>query len=298
LDAIQKKGKVQISVANSLWPQKDHPFLPEYIGLLKQDYGTSVTPLDYAGDTEAARRTINNWVEAKTNHKITDLIKRGVLDSTTRLVLANAIYFKGDWADQFDPKLTTDQPFHLATGKDVTCQLMTRKGNYPYAETPDLQVAELPYAGGDLSMMVLLPRTVGGLTALENEFTEAKLTEWTKALRTREILVSLPRFKLTCEFSLGKTLAAMGMPDAFTGKADFSGMDGTHSLAISEVVHKAYVDVNEEGTEAAAATGVIMRMTAIMRETVFRADHPFLFVIRDNHTGSILFLGRVMNPAA
>jgi serpin B len=214
----------------------------------------------------------------------------------TRLVLANAIYFKGDWADQFDPKQTAELAFHLATGTDTTCKMMSRKGDYPYAEMPDLQAAELPYAGSDLSMIVLLPRTVTGLTALEGEITAAKLTEWTSTLRKQEVLVFLPKFKLTSEFSLGKTLVAMGMTDAFSG-ADFSGMDGTRSLSISEVVHKAFVDVNEEGTEAAAATAVVIRATAVQRVTAFRADHPFLFLIRDRHTGSILFMGRVMNPA-
>lgn len=298
LDAIQKKGKVQISVANSLWPQQGHPFLPEYIALLKQDYGTSVTPLDYVGATETARKTINDWVEQKTNHKITDLIKPGVLSSLTRLVLANAIYFKGHWASQFDPKQTANHPFHIASGPTTTCKMMTRSGDYAYAETPDFQVAEFPYAGGDLSMIVLLPRATDGIASLENEITEANLTEWTSALRTQEIDVYLPKFKLTSEFRLGDTLAAMGMTDAFDrkGKADFSGMDGTNLLFISEVMHKAFVDVNEEGTEAAAATGVAIEALGVKQVTVFRADHSFLFLIRDKHTGSILFLGRVMNP--
>ena len=141
-------------------------------------------------------------MEQKTNRKIIDLIKPGVLDSLTRLVLANAIYFKGNWASQFDPKQTTEQPFHVASDKDVKCRLMSRKGKYAYAETPDLQVLELPYAGDDLSMIVLLPRKMDGIGALEGELAAAKLVEWTKALREREVVVSLPKFKLTCEFSL------------------------------------------------------------------------------------------------
>ena len=299
LNAAQKKGKAQISVANSLWPQKGYPFLPEYIGLLKQYYGTSATPLDYAGATEAARKTINDWVEQKTNRKITDLIKPGLLDSLTSLVLANAIYFKGNWASQFDPRWTEEWPFHVAADKDVKSQLMTRKGKYAYAETPDLQVLELPYAGDDLSMIVLLPRKMAGVGALESELTAAKLAKWTKTLRERKVVVSLPKFKLTCEFSLKQTLAAMGMTDVFSGKADFSGMDGSRSLFISAVEHKAFVDVNEEGTEAAAVTGVVVsRGMDDERVPVFRADHPFVFLIRDKRTGSILFLGRVANPAA
>ncbi len=299
LNAAQKKGKAQISVANSLWPQKGYPFLPEYVGLLKQYYGTSATPLDYAGATEAARKTINDWVEQKTNRKITDLIKPGLLDSLTSLVLANAIYFKGNWASQFDPRWTEEWPFHVAADKDVKSQLMTHKGKYAYAETPDLQVLELPYAGDDLSMIVLLPRKMAGVGALESELTAAKLAKWTKTLRERKVVVSLPKFKLTCEFSLKQTLAAMGMTDVFSGKADFSGMDGSRSLFISAVEHKAFVDVNEEGTEAAAVTGVVVsRGMDDERVPVFRADHPFVFLIRDKRTGSILFLGRVANPAA
>ena len=297
LNAIQRKGKVQLSVANSLWPQKGDPFLPEYVGLLKRYYGTSVTPLDYVRASETARNTINDWVEKKTNRKITDLIKPGILDSLTRLVLANAIYFKGNWVSQFDPKETTDRRFHVAPDKDTKCQSMSREGTYAYAETPDMQVLELPYAGGDLSMIVLLPRKTDGISVLEGELTAAKLAKWMKALREREVMVLLPKFKLTCEFGLKKTLTAMGMTDAFNDKADFSGMDGTHFLFISAVVHKAFVDVNEEGTEAAAATAV-EETQGIPMMPVFRADHPFVFLIRDKHNGSILFLGRVTDPNA
>jgi len=298
LNSIQKNGKVQIDVANSLWPQEKYPFLPGYIGLLKQYYSVSVTPLDYAKASEPARKTINDWVEDKTNHKIVDLIKPGMLDSLTRLVLANAVYFKGSWASQFDPGVTRNHFFHLASGPATTAKFMNREGDYPYSETPDLQALELPYIGGRLSMVVLLPRAADGLAALERELTEAKLQQWTGALLPRKVLVLLPKFKLTREFSLRKTLTAMGMTDAFNPlKADFSGMDGqTNWLYISDVVHKAFVDVNEEGTEAAAATAVISVLGVEPVGLEFDADHPFLFLIRDNHTGSILFIGRVMDP--
>ena len=300
LDAVQKKGMVQLSVANSLWPQKGYPFLPEYLGLLKQDYDTSVTPLDYAGASEAARKTINDWVEGKTNRKITDLIKPGMLDSLTRLVLANAIYFKGNWASPFDPRFTSEQPFHIAGSKDVNCQSMNKQERFGYTETPELQVLELPYAGDDLSMIVLLPRKTEGIRALENDLAATKLAEWTKELRRQEVKVYLPKFKLTSEFSLGgQPSKNMGMTNAF-GNADFSGMDGHTNLYISAVVHKAFVDVNEEGTEAAAATAVGVAMSAVaarrQEPVVFKADHPFVFLIQDKHTGSILFLGRVMDP--
>lgn len=297
LNAIQRKGKVQLSVANSLWPQQGYPFLPEYVGLLKQYYGTTVTPLDYAKAPEAARKTINNWVEQKTNRKITDLIKPGVLNPLSRLVLANAIYFKGSWVKQFDPNETGSYEFHVTANKNVSCWLMHRKGNYAYAETPSLQVLELPYAGDDLSMIVLLPRRTDGIGALESELSAARLAEWIKGMSEREVAVYLLKFKLTCEFSLKNTLAEMGMTDAFGDKADFSGMDGRRWLFISAVVHKAFVDVNEEGTEAAAATAGGLPLSSLPASVpVFLADHPFIFLIRDKHNGSILFMGRVTDP--
>ena len=297
LSAIQKKGNVRISVANSLWPQVGHPFLPEYVGLLKQNYDTSVTPLDYASAPETARKTINDWVEQKTNHKITNLIQPGLLNSLTRLVLADAIYFKGDWAKQFDPKLTSRWSFRVSASKDVECWMMHRKGTYAYAETPDLKVLQLPYSGSNLCLIVLLPREPIAFGNLEHDLTAARLAEWLKALHEREMDICLPKFKLTYEARLDRALASMGMVDAFTSRADFSGMDGQKNwLYIAAVLHKAFVDVNEEGTEAAAATATF-DTAAPEPGPYFCADHPFVFLIRDNHTGSILFMGRVMNPA-
>ena len=296
LNAVQKKGKVQLSVANSLWPQKGYPFRPEYLGLVKQYYGSNISPLDYEHATEAARKTINDWVERKTNRKITDLIKPGVLDSMTRLVLANAIYFKGNWASQFDSKETEEERFLVAADKSVKCKLMHRTRTYAYAETPELQVLELSYARGDLSTVVLLPRRIDGFGTLEAQLAPAKLAEWTQALREYEVMVSLPKFKLTREFSLKETLIAMGMADAFSGNADFSGMERSRGFFVSTMVHKAFVDVNEQGTEAAAATAVVRPLGMAPEPVVFRADHPFIFLIQDKQNGSILFMGRVTDP--
>jgi serpin B len=300
LNAIQQKGQVKLAVANSLWPQKGHAFLPDYLALCQKDYGTSITPVDYKGDTEAARKTINDWIEEKTNHKIVELLKPGVLNGLTRLVLANAIYFKGTWDRPFRTRLTTDQPFHVTTAKTVSAPLMEKEDDFRYAENPDLQVLELRYAGDDLSMVVLLPRKVDGLGDLEAKLTTQNLSAWATSLERQEVDVFLPKFKTTAEFSLAGTLATLGMADAFSSRADFSGMDGRKDLFISAVIHKAFVDVNEEGTEAAAATAVIVRPSAVRANPqplpVFRADHPFLFLIRDNHTGSVLFLGRITDP--
>jgi serpin B len=202
---------------------------------------------------------------------------------------------------KFKPSLTEDEPFHVSPETTVTAPLMHQTEEFGYAEFPDLQILELPYEGNEVSMVVLLPRAVDGIGKLEKQLTAPNLAKWTAHLAGQEVRVFLPKFKATSEFSLGDTLAAMGMPDAFIyGKADFSGMDGTQDLYISKVVHKAYVDVDEEGTEAAAATAVMvaagMAMPAQRPIPVFRADHPFLFLIRDNQTGSVLFLGRVMDP--
>ena len=297
LNAIQQKGQVKLAVANSLWPQKGYPFSPDYLDLCQKHYGTSITPVDYRGETEAARKTINDWVGQKTNQKIKELLKRGILNGLTRLVLANAIYFKGNWASQFNRRSTTDQPFHVSATKTVKASLMEKEDRFRYAETPDLQVLELPYAGDDLSMIVLLPDKVDGLGDLEDKLTPQNLTAWTANLRMQEVQVRvfLPKFKTTSEFSLAETLATLAMRDAFDAwRADFSGMDGKRDLFVSAVVHKAFVEVNEEGTEAAATTGISIQAWGI--EPIFRADHPFLFLIQDNRTGAILFLGRVLDP--
>jgi serpin B len=294
LNAVQQKGQVKLAVANSLWPQKDNKFLPAYLELCQKNYGVTITPLDFVEATEPARMTINTWVEDKTNKKIQELLKPGILTVLTRLVLVNAIYFKGNWASQFDKQLTETKPFHVSTNETVNASLMHMRHEFRYAETPDLQLLELQYAGNDLSMLVLLPRKVDGLAELEKSLNQTNYAAWTKVLRSREVQLALPKFKTTSEFSLKGTLSALGMTDAFRyGIADFSGMDGTKELFISAVVHKAFVDVNEEGTEAAAATAVVMTKSV---PTFFRADHPFLFLIRDNHTGSILFLGRIEDP--
>jgi serpin B len=227
-------------------------------------------------------------------------------------VLVNAIYFKGKWARQFETNLTENEPFYVSSGKAVTgptyafnyaesAPLMRQTGDFGYAELPDLQVLELPYAGDDLSMIVLLPREVDGLGNLEAGLTAENLTAWTASLKSQKVNVLLPKFKMTAEFSLKDTLMALGMSDAFNfDRADFSGMDGRKDLFVEAVIHKAFVEVNEEGTEAAAATAVLMDFAAVVQHPqpipVFRADHPFLFLIRDNRSGSILFLGRVMDP--
>jgi serpin B len=294
------KGGVRLKIANALWPQRGYPFLPEYLSLLKRYYGTTVTPVDYAKAAEEARQTINRWVERETEQKIKDLIPPGVLDPLTRLVLTNGIYFKGDWESQFKKETTHDAPFHGTRGSSIKVPMMTQQYRFRYGEREGLQIIELPYAGKELSMVALLPRRVDGLAELERALTPKGLADWTGGLREQEVVVFLPKFKVVSQFRVDTALRALGMVEAFSpGKADFSGMDGKpHWLFISAVLHKAFVDVNEEGTEAAAATGVVVSVTSVrVQPPTFRADHPFLFVIRDNRTGSILFMGRVVDAS-
>jgi serine protease inhibitor len=297
LKRVQEKGHIQLRTANAIWPRKGYKLLKTFLALTRKFYRVKITPVDF-GDEEGARKTINGWVEENTEEKIKDLISPGALDGATRLVLVNAIYFKGDWAKQFDPGLTRELLFSTATDTQVQVPMMTRKDEFRYAEDEELQILELPYAGDDLSMLIFLPGKVDGLLKLEESLTVENLDKWSKILAVTEMEVFLPKFELTFTFRLDDTLKSMGMPDAFSDQADFSGMDGTRQLFIAAVLHKAFVAVNEQGTEAAAATAVIMMTKAVLiSPIIFRADHPFLFAIRENSTGSILFIGRVVNPA-
>ena len=290
----------QLSVANALWGQNGYGFLDGFLKLLRQHYAAELTEVDFVRATEAARKAINDWVAQQTNDKIKDLIQPGVLDALTRLVLTNAVYFKGDWADPFDKEATADGPFWLSADKSVEVPMMNQTGDFAYAESDQCQVLELPYAGDALSTVVVLPRARDGLARLEAELTEQKLADWLARPRRRKVVVTIPRFKLTSQFGLVPTLKKLGMTDAFSvPPADFSGMNGRLDLFISAVIHKAYVDVNEEGTEAAAATAVVVMLGGVPpreERTVFRADHPFIFLIRHNPSGSILFIGRLANP--
>ena len=293
-----------LSTANALWAQKDFTFLKDYFDVTDKYFEGKVTNLDFAKDTENSRQTINKWVENQTNDKIKDLIPKGAIDKSTRLVLTNAIYFKGTWVKQFDVKDTTVKDFNVSPGKTVQADMMSMTGEnarFNYSETDKAQILELPYSGGDLSMLVLLPKN-GNLGSLESSLDAGKLASWTGNLREERVDVYLPKFKFETKYMMADTLKGMGMPTAFSGNADFSGMTGKKDLFISQVIHQAYVEVNEEGTEAAAATAVVVEFASAMNtpETkipVFNADHPFIFVIREKANGNILFMGRVSDPS-
>ena len=299
LNEVQKKGKVQLHIANSLWPRKDYRLLPEYISLIKKYYGVSVTSLDYVNAAEKACKIINKWVEDKTKEKIKDLIRKDDLDPKTILILVNAIYFKGNWASQFYLGLTMDSDFTLSSGQKKRVPMMYQRGKFGYKELETAQLLELPYAGKDMSMIIMLPKGANALSEFENRLSVENFDSWLSYIPQKKVKVFLPKFKIMWgTFKLNKPLKALGMRDAFSSRADFSGMDGTKNLFLGLVLHKAFVEVNEEGTEAAAAAvGRPMIGMDISKVHAFRADHPFVFLIRDNTTGSILFLGRVVDPS-
>lgn len=301
LGAAQAKDTVQLVVANSLWSQHDEPFKPDFLTLVKNQFGSQIFPADFKSSAETERGRINTWVAEQTRDKIRDLIPAGALTSLTRLVLGNAIYFKGNWASQFPPAATRPAAFHLASGRETECKLMQQEGPFGYAESPGLKILSLPYGGGELSMVVLLPEKPGGIAELESQLEAGRLDHWIGQLRDQTVKVYLPRFTAQFGLKLNQAMITLGMADAFDPtRADFSGMNGQRDLYISAAFHKAFVEVNEEGTEAAAATGVVVATRAALPKPtpVFRADHPFVFLIRHNATGAILFLGRLSDPAA
>jgi serpin B len=291
-------GHYHLAVANALWGQQGAHFLPDFLNLTRTNYGANAQEVDFQGASEAARRTINAWVEQETQDRIKELLQPGTVSPLTKLVLTNAIYFKGDWNAQFKKEQTHDAPFTVGTGAKVAIPFMNQTGHFPYWEDDGTQVLELPYKGKNLSMVVLLPGKLDGLADLEKTLTADRLGGWLQKLHEQKVVVGFPRFRTTFRSNLGSTLGKLGMKQAFTSAADFSGMT-EEKVSISEVIHQAFVEVNEEGTEAAAATAVVSNAPGPVEQVaVFRADHPFIFLIRDRQSGSILFLGRLTSPKA
>jgi serpin B len=287
-----------LNLVNALWGQKGFPFLKEYQELISRGYGGRLTELDFQHAPEVSRGTINKAVEEQTKGKISELVPAGLIDAQTKLVLTNAIYFKGLWGDAFDRNRTHPEDFTLLDGSKIQVPMMHRSGNCGYFQKKGFQILELPYKGNAFSLIVFLPKDPAGLVKLEKSLTSEKLDKWLGKLHEEKVLVSLPRFSVeTPSYRLGRVLTEMGMPDAFTVKADFSGIDGSKNLCVKEVLHKAFVDVNETGTEAAGSTAVVTALKGTMWSgPVFRADHPFLFLIRHNPTKCVLFMGRLTKP--
>ncbi len=307
----EKRGYT-LSLANAIYAQQGFAWEKPFTDRVATAYGAGILDADFQADPEKERRRINSWVEKETRDKIKDLIAKGILTKLTRMVLVNAVYFKGDWESAFKKDVTKDQPFFLADGGKVDAPLMYQRGAFGLYQDDTLQALELPYKAGQMAMVALLPRKKDGLAELEKALTPANLGKWTESFRQQagaavgrrsdKVDVFLPKFKIETSYALKESLGSLGMKDAFIrGKADFSRMSPmalSDELHISAVVHKAFVDVNEEGTEAAAATGVVLegRKSAAPPIPVFRADHPFLFLLVHRPTSAILFQGRVTNP--
>jgi len=302
LAGLDKAGNAegnQLHTANGLWVQKGYAIQPAFENTLANDYRAPLTPLDFLANPEAARSEINRWTEQHTREKIKNLLPAGSLDAQTRLVLTSAIYFYGKWQDPFVTSRTQPAPFTLLTGATAEARFMNQTARFGYAETPSAQILEMRYTATGIAFDVLLPKALAGLPELEKSLTPESLAGWLGTLASRNVEVSLPKFRAESEFSLRRALSTMGMPAAFSDRADFSGIDPKGRLSISEAVHKAFVDVSEEGTEAAAATGIAVHAAAVRmpeRPVIFRADHSFLFLIRDTASGTVLFIGRLMDP--
>jgi serpin B len=293
--ADEKRG-YRLNVANRLWGQVGFSFLPDFLQVTVTDYGAKLGLLDLNHEPEQARQAMNAWVKERTEGKITNLLTSDEPLHDARLVLTSALYFKGAWYQRFYKQFTKSDDFYVSAHRTVKAQMMVQNADLRYAHAEGIRILELAYGHGDFSMLVLLPDAVGGLSQLENKLTDANLKTWTRNLTWQDVNVYLPRFKTTSQFQLSDTLKSMGMVSAFDRmRADFSRMDGKKDLFLSAVVHKAYVDVNEEGTEAAAAIDVSGVGSPDEPEN-FRANHPFVYLIRDNRTGAILFLGCIVDP--
>jgi len=292
----------RLNIVNAIWGQEDYQFLAQFLDVLAENYGAGLRLLDFIDEPEKSRITINGWVSDETEGRIEDLIPPGVIDALTRLVLTNAIYFNASWLNPFNEDDTEDGTFHLLDGSDVTVPMMRQTESFGYAKGEGYQAVELPYDGGELSMVILLPDPVSSVVSFdmfEGSLDTDVVNTILNSLAYRQVALAMPKFELESEFSLVDTLAAMGMPVAFSAAADFSGMTGTRDLTIAEILHKAFVSVDEAGTEAAAATAVVMKETAMPEPIIeVTVNSPFIFLIRDIETGTILFVGRVLNPTA
>ncbi|MCX7681349.1 MAG: serpin family protein [Anaerolineae bacterium] len=294
-----KDGKgFRLHIVNALWGQQGYRFLPDFLETLARHYDAGMQLLDFASDPEAARGTINGWVSKQTEGRIKDLLPPGTVNPLTRLVLTNAIYFNAAWAEQFDRSDTRNGVFYLLDGSQVTVPMMQQTASYGYLTGEGFQAVELPYDGNELAMVILLP-DAGRFEEFEDSLDAGRVKELLDGLTYERVTLTMPRFRVESSFGLADTLATLGMPAAFQpDQADFSGMDGSRNLYIGAVQHKAFVVVDESGTEAAAATGVVIGLTAFRPHIEVTVDRPFIFLIRDLQTGTVLFVGRVVNPAS
>jgi serpin B len=307
-----KNNAYELRTGNALWAQYDYKLIKDYTSRVEKYYGGKVANLDFRTETEKSRQIINSFIEEQTNDKIKELIPVGIIGAATKLVLTNAVYFKGTWELEFDKSDTSDQDFKIDSSAIVKAPMMhmnPKTEKFNYADLKRLQILELPYKGEKISMLILLPKQGEGYdyetgerifsdyTIKDIELSAEKLSQYKSQMKETTLdSISLPRFEFDTKYSMKDTLSTMGMPTAFTDNADFSGMNGIRELFISAVIHQAYVKVDEQGTEASAATAVVMNKMAAMPRNVFRADHPFIFIIQEKNSGNILFLGRMIDP--
>lgn len=297
---LQENNPFRLNIANAIWIQEGYQLLQTFEELNQKYYQANMFNLNFRQDPDGSRLKINDWIEDKTKGKIQDLLPSGAVNTLTRLVLTNTIYFKAEWQNTFSPHSTKDQDFWITPEEKIKVQMMSQKERFGYWENDTLQILEMPYIRKDLSMVVFLPQKKDGLPDLESKLNTETLKIWISKLIQQQVNVFFPKFTTTQNIDLKKILNDLGMVDAFTENADFSGIEPKNELYITDALHKAFIDVDELGTEAAAATAVSVDVTSILPPKIipeFRADHPFIYLIKDNQTGSILFMGRLKRPA-
>ncbi len=297
-EAQGKDGEgFRLNIVNAIWGQKDYSFLPTFLDVLAENYGAGLRILDFMKEPEQSRMTINDWVSEQTEERIKDLIPQGAIDELTRLVLTNAIYFNAAWQYPFDEDATSEGDFFLLNGDKITVPMMRQTESFGYTGEDGYQAVELPYDGRELSMVILLPEQ-GKFASFEASLSRQLVDGIIQKIGYRQVALSMPKFEYESSFGLKQPLTTLGMEDAFIPEAaDFSGMDGRRDLFIQDVLHKAFVSVDEAGTEAAAATAVIVGTTSMPPEPIeVKIDRPFIYLIRDIETGTVLFVGRVVNP--
>jgi len=298
-----KKGQdFKMNIANAIWVQDKYKLKNYYIETVKKDYNSKIRSMNFVKRPEASRDTINYWVAKKTAGRIQNLIPAGMIDDMTRLILTNAVYFNAEWANKFNKELTNKDKFYCLDNTVIKTEMMYQRHHHPISQTKDYTILEIPYEGYEYSMLIILPNDKAGLTSLSKTLSAKDIIAHDKSKKREDVLVYFPKFRLETDYELNKYLSAMGMPLAFSGDADFSNMTGGKDLMISSVIHKAFINVDEEKTEAAAATAVTMKLTSMMPSQKapleFKADHPFMFIIRSKNDNAILFMGQLTNPGS
>jgi serpin B len=301
LQAADTMQGTDFRLANAIWAQEDFSFLPDYLARLKKYYDAPLTLMDFVeiSNREESRIKINHWVEEKTNNRIQDLIQPGILDASTRLVLTNAIYFNGGWMFPFEEAATSPSLFHISKQESIKTDFMHQTRSYPYYEDEEIQAISLPYKNNRMALMVILPKSIEGWRMISQVINYERINLVVSEMGTREVQLALPKFKSELQINLRDELTSMGMGTAFSRNADLSGMTGEKNLYVDEVIHKAFIEVNEKGTEAAAATAAIISLKSSLRDDPvrFNADHPFIFFLIDRQTSCIIFTGRLVKPS-